>query len=264
MYQRTVLFLIILTASATIFSADGVMKYAYAAKEQTTCQQASDRNCILKSLEKAASEIKEDNWRDIAYRELAKTLAADGKLAEAQSMINKIKDPDKQALTIRGIGYAAAYRQLDDATYKQLFTDLSTIAQSITHKPSQEIAYTYIAMSQALAGQNTQAHETAAAMTNQALRNKAFGEIAEIVAEKGDVEFAHLSEQKIDSEAYRNKSQRIISKILADKKLYDGALQLANAINNPVLKAEAYQYILNKQKPSDSQTDTIPENKKDD
>lgn len=224
------------------------------------CATAEDRACLFADLEKTIGAIEEDKWRDIAYRELAKTLAADGQMTVAQSIVAKITNPDTQALTIRGIGDAAAKRDMAPGEYDILFTALASMAASIDHAPSREIAHTYIAMSQASAKQTDSAFKTAAAMENQALRNKAFGEIGEILADRGETDKAIESLSKIDSPAYQNKSRRIIAKILADKNAFNDSLKIANQITNPVLKAEAIQYILYRQKPDA----TAPETERED
>lgn len=249
MWLKTILFFTVLSLGSTAGFPENAHATGEAKKPASACTAAEDRDCILNAWEKTADKIDDEKWRDISYRELAKTLAADNKLDVAQSIIGKIKNPDTQALAIRGIGYAAAYNKLTDEAYTDLFSDLSVIARNIAHIPSQEIAFTYIAMSQALAGQNEAAYKTAAAMTNQSLRNKAYGEIGEIYANKGDITGALLSESKIDSDAYRNKSQLILAKIFANKNMFNEALQMTSEITNPVLKAEGYQFILTKQKP---------------
>jgi hypothetical protein len=106
-------------------------------------------------------------------------------------------------------------------------------------------------MAQAFAGDDEGAWATAADMENDALRHKAYGETAEVQAEKGNHEAAMTSISKIESLAYRNKSYSLVSKILADQGLYDEAVVAANPISNAYKKANALQYILDKQKPRD-------------
>ena len=208
----------------------------------------SDRACLLRELEKTASEIPDDKWRDIAYRELAKSLTADGRTEEAIALIDDIKNPDTRAMTIRGIGMEAAGLNLSAEGYATLFKSLTDKASSITHPASHEIAFTYISMAQAFAKQDQEALKTAASMSNDALKHKAFGEIAEIQAERKDAVAALATLQLIDSEAYRNKSTRTITLLLADRKLFDDASRAAHGITNPTLRAEALQYILLQQK----------------
>ncbi len=239
MHKSTLMFLSVLLLSASA---------AFAQEGQSGCS-VENRSCVLEMLEKTAGEIDKQAWQDQTWRELAKTYAADGQLDKAVSFISKIKTPDTQAMTIRGIGMAAADNNLKQEEYSALFTKLREQAETIKHPPSYAIALTYIAMAQAFAGDDEGAWATAADMENDALRHKAYGETAEIQAEKGHTAAAMKSISMIDSTAYRNKSYTIVTKILADKKLLAPALAAAEKIDNPYKKAEALQYVLDVQKP---------------
>ncbi len=210
---------------------------------------AQDRACIIKMLISSAEKIEQNSWRDQIYRELAKTLAFDGLYDEAIATLEKIENPDTRALTIRGIGMAVAETGINSVPYNDVFFKLRQQANAITHPPSYAIALTYIAMAQAFAGDNEGAWETAADMENEALRHKAYGETAEIQAEKGDFIAAMKSISMIESEAYQNKAYSITSKIFADTALYNDALGAAQKVSNPYKRANALQYILDKQKP---------------
>lgn len=218
------------------------------AAEPTPACAGSDRACLLAELATTTAAITESKWRDISYRELAKSYAEEGKTSEAIALIDKIENPDTKAMTIRGIGMAAAELNLTSETYAELFKILAEKAAGISHEPSREIAYTYISMAQAFAKQDDAASTTAASMTNEALRHKAFGEMAEIQAERPDAPAALKTLKKIDSESYRNKSTRTVTLLLADRGLFDEAAQAAHGITNPTLKAEALQYIIMRQK----------------
>ena len=207
-----------------------------------------DRACLLKELESTTTQITDDKWRDISLRELAKSYAQDNRTTEAIALIDKIKNPDTQAMTIRGIGMATAELALPEETYTGLFKELTTKATSIQHEPSREIAYTYISMAQAFAKQDAAAIATANAMTNVALRHKAFGEMAEIQAERKDSAAALATLARIDTESYRNKATRTVTLLLSDRGLFEDAAKAAHGITNPTLKAEAIQYILMRQK----------------
>lgn len=209
----------------------------------------SDRSCLLKELQSSADGIENQNWQDQAYRELSKTLAFDGNIDGAITVLNKINNPDTKALTIRGIGMAAADNELDAEEYAAVWTKLRTESEKIEHPPSYAIALTYIAMAQAFAGDNGGAWKTASDMENDALRHKAYGETAEIQAEKGDFAAAMKSIGYIDSKAFRNKAYAIVSKILADKELLQPAFDAAKSIDNAYKRAAAIQYVLDKQKP---------------
>ncbi len=207
----------------------------------------SERGCLLTILENEAAKIENVSWRDQTYRELAKSLAGMGKTAEAMAIIAKIETPDTQAMTIRGIGMEAADLKLDEAAADSLFEALRVEAEKIDHPPSYAIALTYIAMSQAFAGDNDGAWKTASEMENPALRHKAYGETGEIQAEKGDYAAAMKSIGFIESEAYKNKSYALVSKILAGRGQLQEALNAAMPITNPYKKAQALQTILNAQ-----------------
>jgi len=208
---------------------------------------AQDRNCIIQKLIATSDTIENASWRDQSYREIAKTLAADGNYDQALALWEKIENPDTKALTIRGIGMAAAEHNLDQAAYDALFKALRDKAEMITHPPSYAIALTYIAMAQAFAGDNDGAWATAASMKNDALRHKAYGETAEIQAEAGDVVAAMKSIGFIESVAYRNKSFALVAKILSDQTLFDEALIAIEAMDNAYKKAKSYQYVLDRQ-----------------
>lgn len=212
------------------------------------CPKA-ERACILDLLGKEAAAIDNADWRDQTYRELAKTLAFDGRANEAIALVDKITNPDTKAMTIRGIGMATADLKLPQEKNDAVWKALHDAAVKIDHKPSHAIALTYIAMSQAFAGDNEAAWATAAGMENEALRHKAYAETAEIQAERGDLAAAIKSIEFIGQLSFRNKSYQTVSKILADRKMFDESLQAALKIDNAYKKAEAMQYILDKQKP---------------
>lgn len=211
--------------------------------------KVEDRACVVNMLKSSADKIDNTSWRDQTYREMAKTLAFDGDVDGAIALIENMETPDTKAMTIRGIGMAVADNKLPQAEYSEAFVKLRAAAEKIEHPPSYAIALTYIAMSQAFAGDNDGAWKTASEMENDALRHKAYGETAEIQAEKGDYEAAMKSIALIDSEAFRNKAYAIISKILADGGKLQGALGAAEAITNSYKKAQALQYILDIQNP---------------
>ena len=211
--------------------------------------QVKDRDCVLHELESSADKIDNQAWKDQTFRELAKTLAFDGHIDDAIALIEKIEKPDTKAMTIRGIGMAAADNQYDQARYDEIWAKLRTAAEKIEHPPSYAIALTYIAMAQAFAKDNEGAWKTAADMENDALRHKAYGETAEIQAEHGDFKAAMKSISLIDSKAYRNKAYSTVCHILADRDLFQEAFEAAQEIDNAYKRAEALQYVLDKQKP---------------
>ena len=230
----------------TVFFLAGLISPALAQEPAPACTGA-DRACLLQELETTAAAITEEKWRDIAYRELAKSYARENRLTDAVTQIDKISHPDTKAMTIRGIGMAAAELALSEGQYKELFASLAEKAAAIAHEPSRDIAYTYISMSQAFARQDEAALATAATLKNDALRHKAYGEMAEIQAERKEPAGALATLARIDSEAYRNKATRSVVLILADQGLKDDASRAAHGMTNPTLKAEALQHILEAQ-----------------
>lgn len=142
-----------------------------------------DKTCLLKELDTAAASIGKTEWRDQTRRELAKLLTHNKQADEAIALIGRIETPDTKAMTIRGIGMAAAEGKI--AT-PELFTKLRKEADKIIDPPSHAVALTYIAMSQAFADDDAGAMATAQGMENAALRNKAHNEAAKIQADRGD------------------------------------------------------------------------------
>lgn len=226
--------------------------YAQDAVQSTTVCAVSDKSCLMKQLERTAEDIDNDSWKDKVYRELAKSYTYEGLEDNAIALIDKITNPDTKAMTIRGIGFAAADSKWEDrARYNGLFAKLTDQASTIDHPPSHGIALTYIAMAQAFAGDNDGATATAKTMENDALRHKAFGESAEIQAERGEFEAAMASIGHIDDLAFRNKAHRIISKIFVQKDMMNQAYDAAMKIENAYMQAEAIQFILNADNPEE-------------
>jgi hypothetical protein len=220
--------------------------YATAQEQELKCS-AKDQKCLLLLLENETDQIEENRWRDQTYRELAKLLTTNGQNIRAMSLISKIENNDTKAMTIRGIGMAAADLNLGQEEYETLFKALRAEAEKIDHPPSYAIALTYIAMSQAFAGDDEGAMTTAMSMKNASLRYKALGETAEIQAEYGNLVEAQKSLNAISDIAFRNKAHLSVSKIFAKIKKFDEALAIANNIENNYQKAQAILYILERQ-----------------
>lgn len=212
--------------------------------QDPACKAVEDRACLTNRLGQLAEKIEKDSWRDQTYREMAKTMATDGRALEALPLIDKIINPDTKALTIRGIGVEAATH--GHAT-TELFTKLSEEAKKITYAPSHGIALTYIAMAQAFAGDDSGAAKTASGMDNADLRNKAYGETAEIQAEQGKFAAAMNSIRQIEAVSFRNKAYKTVSGIFAEGRKYQDAYDTSLNIENPVMQAEAIQFILDHQ-----------------
>lgn len=220
--------------------------FAHAAEQKTPKCAYTDRACLMQQIEVLADKVDNKNWRDLTLRELAKTYTYEGQPDKAIALIDKIENPDTKAMTIRGIGMAAASGKWDRNKYDSLFAKLATKADEINHAPSKGIAYTYIAMSQAFAGQDDAARLTASKMENAALRNKAYGETAEIEAERGDLKNALTSLAALNSPSYRNKAYDTVSHIFLGKAMIEEAYICAEKIDNPYIRAKSIQRILNK------------------
>lgn len=227
---------IIFLALLLLFSQTQALAQACSVKEKL---------CIMEQAEGIIANIDNDSWRDKAYRELAKSYTYEGQPDKAIALIPKIQNADTKAMTIRGIGFAAADRSWQRHKYNDLFQKLDKAAQTIDHPPSHAIAYTYISMAQAFAKDDEGAMKTAASIENNALRHKAFGETAEIQAERGDFKAAMDSIVEIDSLAFRNKSYRLVSKIFTKQGRLQEAYEAAMKINNPYTQAQSLQTILN-------------------
>lgn len=243
-------FCVLMTVVASIVVAGGVF-----AQTDAPCT-VEDRLCVIDQIHNAADHIDNKLWRDQTLRELAKTLAFEGKTDEAIAIIDEINSPDTQAMTIRGIGMVVAENNIRPDSRTEIFAALRARADEISHDASHAIALTYIAMAQAFAGDDTGAWATAADMTSDPLRHKAYAETAEIQAEQGKFEKAMRSIGFIESEAFRNKAYSLIGKILADKGFYNEALNAAQAITNEYKKAQALQYILDAHKPREQTRDS--------
>ena len=200
--------------------------------------------CLTEAVRQAATQITEVKWRDAAYRELAKSYTSERHFDKALALIDKIETPDTKAMTIRGIGMAAADLKLEKKAYDSLFDQLKAKKETITHKPSHDIAETYIAMSQSFAGLYDDSFITASEMKNPALQHKAFGEIGEVAAERGDVTQAFDALSQISSHSYRNKSARTISGIFLKTGDIQSATQAANMVDNAYMRTSALQAIL--------------------
>lgn len=205
---------------------------------------ADNKKCIFDVLKKSAEQIDNVAWRDQSYREYARGIALEGDYDEAINSIALIISNDTKAMTIRAIAMTLKEQDYMPEQRRAVYQKLEEIADKIPHEPSNAIAYTYIAMGQAFAGDDELAWQTAREMSNQALRNKAFGETAEIQAERDDLPAALKSIEQIDTVSYRNKAYSITAKIFTQKGSLDNALKLAAQIENPYKKAQALQEIL--------------------
>ena len=217
---------------------------AYAKKKYVECKLA-EKTCILNELSHSIENIDEDRWRDIAYRELAKSLTLNNQIDAAIKVVDKIKNSDTKALTIRGIGMNSAQLALSNREYKNIFSILREKAEEITHPPSYSIALTYIAMAQSYSNMDDDAIKTAFEMKNASLKHKALGEIAEIQAANNKNKKAIKTVEMIESTSYQNKAYRTITKIMAENGYYQDALVAAKKITNPVSKSDSLQIIIN-------------------
>lgn len=249
----------VMTALTLMFFMAKKLEAQDAAATATAPCSGTDTACLLPELERINARITEPAWRDQTYRELAKLYMASGQTDQALALIPLIETPDTRAMTIRGIGMEAAKLKLDKPALDKIFISLRAEADKIDHPPSLGIALTYIAMSQAFAGDDAGAFTTARSMTNDALRHKAFGENAEIQAARGDLPHALESLAAIDDLSFRNKAYGIVSKIFADQKMYDAAMTTARKIENAYHQSQAMLYTVAKQVTPDEITLGIKE-----
>lgn len=232
-----------------------IIAFPFPARSAVTCA-VDDKVCLIKSLDELTATIPDEKWRDQTWRETAKLMAASGMIDEALAIIPKIKTPDTQAMTIRGIGMAAAELKLPKDKLDDMFAKLRIEADKITHPPSHAIALTYIGMAQAFAGDDAGAMATSASMTNAALRNKAYAETAEIQAERNDLAAVLKSITAIDDNGYKDKELGIITKIFADRDQFANALEITKLISNHYQQAQSLLYILTQQIQPDKKTET--------
>jgi predicted negative regulator of RcsB-dependent stress response len=217
------------------------------AQDEKSCQ-VSDTQCLYSHLQSGIADIEQERWRNAAYRDLAESMAYNGQIDEAVALIQKIDNDDTQAMTVRAIGMVLAlHRDLTVEEYQSMFAKLDNAAQTIADEGARDIAYTYIAMAQAFAGLDADATKTTDAMTNPALKHKAFGETAEIQAGKGKFDEAMKSINLIDSVAFKNKALGIVSDIFVKNGDLDSALKVTQQITNPTRKATSMQNIINYQ-----------------
>lgn len=221
-----------------------------------------DSECIHQNILQAAKSITNKSERDKTYRELAKSWARSGQPEQAMTIIPLIETPDTRAMTIRGIGMEIANIGLTYEQRSKIYADLRTHADKLKfiHEPSYAIALTYIAMGQAFAGDDNDARKTAGQMENAALRHKAFGETAEIQAERKDYANAKITLDKIEDIPYKNKALATVSRLLADRDMLSEAYDAAKQITNPYLMTTALQYIVDKQNALNSAVKTTDDN----
>lgn len=212
---------------------------------EMTCE-VTNTNCIQSMINTETQNISEPRWKNQAYRNLAVSTAFSGNLDTAISYILKIDNSDTQAMTIRAIGMALAiHKDLEDVEYKNIFKKLENASLEIKDEGARDIAYTYIAMAQAFAGLDTDATATTDNMKNPALKHKAFGETAEIQAERGDYDASIKSINAIKSMSFKNKALGIVSSIFLKSGDITHAYKCAVAITNPMKKVKSLQNIVN-------------------
>lgn len=211
-----------------------------------TCS-SNDTACLLAELEVTASKVVDTKWRDKIYRELAKLLTMKQNHRQAILILDKIENHDTKALTIRGIGFAAADSQYKQETLEDVFKALHSKASQIEHKASHAIALTYISMAQSRAALDQEAILTANMIEQPALRNKAHAENAEIQAERGALSAAAKSIDEIDDAAFRDRAYRLISKIFTLAENYEDAQKAAYQITSDFERANALLEILARQ-----------------
>ncbi len=211
------------------------------------CQPANVK-CIQSLIVTETQNIDESRWKNQSYRDLAVSIAFGGDVDGAIGYIKKINNSDTQAMTVRAIGMALAiHKELSVDEYRTMFKKLNDFTPSILDEGARDIAYTYIAMAQAFAGLDDDAHTTTLVMKKDALKHKAYGETAEIQAERGDFARAMRSINAIDSVSFKNKALGIVSSIFLKAGDVEHAYQMAVKITNSTKKSSALQKIVNRQ-----------------
>lgn len=233
-----ILFTIFIAAILTGIGTSG----SQAQQEETCAHDAVD--CRLTEVENTIAEIESDRWRDSAYREIAKLHAAHQSYDQALAVIDRITSPDTQALTLRGIAMEIAANEERQETQDALFKRLHKRAEQINHPPSYHIALSYIAMGQAYADDLEGALATSTMIDNVSLRNKAYGETAEIMALEGDIEAIQQSLSLIVDDAFAAKSGRLISRILLENGFDEEAYEIALNIKDSYQKSQALLFLL--------------------
>lgn len=196
--------------------------------------KATSLKCLLDATAAEAQAIEEPRWRDQILRDLVMRYADAGYARNALPLIPQLQNGDTRAMAIRAAGMGLAKHSDDkskdsDSAY---FTQLKGLADTIEHEGARAIAYTYIAMAQAMAGLDEEATVTAKNMSNSALRNKAFAENAEIQAEREDKKAALASISHIDDAAFRDKAYSITADIFIKQGRFEDALDMAAHITN--------------------------------
>lgn len=210
------------------------------APETLSCE-AKNIKCVLDYTATQIPHIDDQRWQDQSYRDLVMRYADAGYHEDAIAYIGRITHPDTRAMAIRAAGmglakYSSALITTDgDIAY---FERLKDMASRIEHEGAQAIAYTYIAMAEAMAGLDEHATKTALDMDNSALRNKALAESAEIQAERGDKNAALESISHIDDPAFKDKAYSITSDIFIKTGAYDHALDMASFITHPYKQSQ--------------------------
>jgi len=191
-----------------------------------------------------AETIRQMNDPSIMISTLMQAFNSD--IDDAIAIIDKIDNPDTQSITVRAIGMVLAiHRDYTDEQYRDIFKKLDDKVLIISDEGARDIAYTYIAMAQAFAGLDSDATKTTDSMQNPALKHKAFGETAEIQAERGDYDAAMTSINLINSTAFKNKALKIVSDIFVKRHELNQAYKAAMKITNPTKKASSLQKIIN-------------------
>lgn len=205
---------------------------------------ADDNACMAKYMADLANVIKEKDWHDKVLREAAKFMTAAGMWQESLKLIPQIYNDDTKAMTIRGIGMALANQDPKTPELVAAFNKLMEAATTIVTEASNAVAVTYVAMGQAEAGLGDEALKTAAQMTNAALRNKAYGEIAETHAKKNNLAEIKKALVKIDDASFKDKYGHRCVEVLTASGHKNEAVEVAKMITDPYKQADALGLVL--------------------
>lgn len=226
-----------------LFTISCFLYSPYALSQQINCDRENTR-CLYDSLLQITEDIDNTNWKDQTYKEFSVLLTASNEPDQAINVIKLINNPDTKAMAIRANAMAITEHAFYQKKYSQLFENLITAANTIEHLPSKSIAYTYIAIAQAIAGDFNSALSTALSMENESLKNKALAEISELTAQRNQFNETVQALSSIQTSHYRDKASLNVSKIFSDNNKYDQAMKIMAMINSPYQKSQSLLTII--------------------
>ncbi len=242
MYHKTsiLLFLFLLFVAFT-------MSYetAYADQGQDVDCTIDNQECVLERVLNDIQGIDNQEWKDQSTHDVAHLHAKTGQLDKAIKLIAHISTDELKAKTIRIIGMSVKGQLTEKSERSLIFTALHVEAKKIANPTAFATALKNVAISEAYSGDHESALKKIASIDNQAFRNMAYAEVAQVEAQYGTWAFAHESLEKIDNQAVKSKAYETIAKILADRNMISESYEAAQKITNAYQKSQAILYTLN-------------------